>query len=35
MVFGIVILALILHAARAIARGHARLAKALLVEPRA
>ena len=33
MVFGVVILALILHAARGIARGHARLAKALLVEP--
>ena len=33
MALGIVILALILHAARAIARGHARLAKALLVEP--
>jgi hypothetical protein len=33
MVFGVVILALTLHAARGIARGHARLAKALLVEP--
>jgi hypothetical protein len=33
MALGIVILALILHAARGIARGHARLAKALLVEP--
>jgi uncharacterized membrane protein len=33
MVFGILILALLMHAARAIARGHARLAKALLVEP--
>jgi hypothetical protein len=33
MLLGIVILALILHAARAIARGHARLAKTLLVEP--
>ena len=31
MAFGVVILALLLHAARAIARGHARLAKALLV----
>ena len=31
MVLGIVILALMLHVARAIARGHARLAKALLV----
>lgn len=33
MVLGIVVLALILHAARGIARGHARLAKSLLVEP--
>jgi uncharacterized membrane protein len=33
MVLGVVILALVLHAARWIARGHARLAKALLVEP--
>ena len=33
MLLGIVIIALILHAARAIARGHARLAKTLLVEP--
>jgi len=33
MVFGVVILALLLHAARGIARGHARLAKSLLVEP--
>jgi hypothetical protein len=33
MALGIVILALILHAARGIARGHARLAKSLLVEP--
>jgi uncharacterized membrane protein len=33
MVFGILILALLMHAARGIARGHARLAKALLVEP--
>jgi uncharacterized membrane protein len=33
MAFGIVLIALLLHAARAIARGHARLAKALLVEP--
>lgn len=32
MVLGVVILALMLHAARGIARGHARLAKALLVE---
>ena len=31
MALGVVILALILHAARWIARGHARLAKALLV----
>lgn len=31
MVLGVVILALMLHAARGIARGHARLAKALLV----
>jgi hypothetical protein len=33
MALGIVILALLLHAARWLARGHARLAKALLVEP--
>jgi hypothetical protein len=33
MAFGLVLIALLLHAARAIARGHARLAKALLVEP--
>jgi uncharacterized membrane protein len=33
MLLGIVILALLLHAARGIARGHARLAKRLLVEP--
>jgi uncharacterized membrane protein len=33
MVAGVVILALLMHAARAIARGHARMAKALLVEP--
>jgi len=33
MVFGIAILAALLHAARWIARSHARLAKALLVEP--
>ena len=33
MVVGIAILTLLMHAARAIARGHARLAKALLVEP--
>jgi uncharacterized membrane protein len=33
MVIGIVVLALLLHAARGIARAHARLAKALLVEP--
>jgi uncharacterized membrane protein len=33
MLLGIVILALVLHAARGIARGHARLAKTLLVEP--
>ena len=32
-VVGIVILTAVLHAARWIARGHARLAKALLVEP--
>ena len=35
MVLGIVILALLMHAARWIARGHARLAKLLLVEPNA
>jgi uncharacterized membrane protein len=33
MALGVVILTLLLHAARWIARGHARLAKALLVEP--
>jgi uncharacterized membrane protein len=33
MVLGIVILTLLMHVARWIARGHARLAKALLVEP--
>jgi uncharacterized membrane protein len=33
MLLGVVILALLLHVARGIARGHARLAKALLVEP--
>jgi uncharacterized membrane protein len=33
MVLGVVILTLLMHAARWIARGHARLAKALLVEP--
>jgi uncharacterized membrane protein len=33
MVVGILALALLMHAARWIARGHARLAKALLVEP--
>jgi len=33
MALGVVILALMLHAARGIARGHARLAKALLVTP--
>jgi len=33
MAFGVVILALMLHAARGIARGHARLAKVLLVTP--
>jgi uncharacterized membrane protein len=33
MVFGIVIVTALLHAARAMARGHARLAKALLVVP--
>ncbi|HEV3181612.1 MAG TPA: sensor domain-containing protein [Steroidobacteraceae bacterium] len=33
MLLGIVMLALVLHAARGIARGHARLAKTLLVEP--
>jgi uncharacterized membrane protein len=31
--FGVVVLTLLMHAARGIARGHARLAKALLVEP--
>jgi hypothetical protein len=30
---GIVVLTALMHAARGIARGHARLAKALLVEP--
>jgi len=33
MAFGIVVLALLMHAARGVARAHARLAKALLVEP--
>jgi uncharacterized membrane protein len=33
MVIGVVVLTAMMHAARAIARGHARLAKALLVEP--
>ncbi|HEX8781981.1 MAG TPA: sensor domain-containing protein [Steroidobacteraceae bacterium] len=33
LALGVVILALVLHAVRGIARGHARLAKALLVEP--
>src|SRR5262249_15080791 len=33
LAFGIVIITLVMHAARAIVRGHARLAKALLVEP--
>jgi uncharacterized membrane protein len=33
VVFGVVVLTLLMHAARGIARGHARLAKALLVEP--
>jgi uncharacterized membrane protein len=33
MALGIVVIALVLHVARGIARGHARLAKALLVEP--
>jgi len=33
MVLGVLILALLLHAVRWLARGHARLAKALLVEP--
>jgi len=33
MIAGLVILALLMHAARGIARGHARLAKALLVQP--
>ncbi|HEX4649217.1 MAG TPA: sensor domain-containing protein [Steroidobacteraceae bacterium] len=33
MVIGIVILTALMHAARGIARGHARIAKALLVEP--
>jgi len=32
MIVGVVIVTLVLHGARAIARGHARLAKALLVE---
>jgi uncharacterized membrane protein len=33
LLLGIVIITLVMHAARAIVRGHARLAKALLVEP--
>jgi hypothetical protein len=33
LALGVVIVALVLHAVRGIARGHARLAKALLVEP--
>jgi uncharacterized membrane protein len=33
LVLGILIITLVMHAARAIVRGHARLAKALLVEP--
>lgn len=33
LAFGILIITLVMHAARGIARGHARLAKALLVEP--
>ena len=33
MVFGVLLLTVLMHAARAVARGHARLAKALLVEP--
>jgi hypothetical protein len=33
MVLGVLILTLLLHAVRWLARGHARLAKALLVEP--
>jgi len=33
MAAGIAIVTLLMHAARGIARGHARLAKALLVEP--
>jgi uncharacterized membrane protein len=33
MVFGVLVLTLTMHAARAMTRGHARLAKALLVEP--
>jgi hypothetical protein len=33
VVLGVVILTLLMHAARGIIRGHARLAKALLVEP--
>jgi uncharacterized membrane protein len=33
LVFGVLILTLLMHVARGIARGHARLAKALLVEP--
>jgi hypothetical protein len=31
--FGVLVLTLLMHLARAIGRGHARLAKALLVEP--
>jgi uncharacterized membrane protein len=33
VIFGVVVLTLLMHVARGIARGHARLAKALLVEP--
>jgi uncharacterized membrane protein len=33
MVLGVLLLTVLMHAARAVARGHARLAKALLVEP--
>jgi len=33
MVFGVLLLTVLMHAVRGVARGHARLAKALLVEP--
>jgi uncharacterized membrane protein len=32
-VLGVLIITLLMHVARGVARGHARLAKALLVEP--